>query len=154
MDWQRRRSFSARRTAFDCSSARRLKVCSSRRRSSDTPRGGFRVTLRFFKTPKGLLTLILALLLAIAIPIEGFTPTWVVLTSAIGVAALVDAVILRYRRGAWEYPSGAVLTGAIIAMVLSPHEPWYVAATAAAVGVFSKYVFRLRTANIFNPAAL
>jgi len=112
------------------------------------------VTLRFFKTPKGLLTLILSLLLAIAIPIEGFTQTWVVLTSAIGVAALVDAVILRYRRGAWEYPSGAVLTGAIIAMVLSPHEPWYVPATAAAVGVISKYVFRFRTANIFNPAAL
>ena len=112
------------------------------------------MTLRFFKTPKGLLTLILSLLLAIAIPIEGFRQTWVVLTSAIGVAALVDAVILRYRRGAWEYPSGAVLTGAIIAMVLSPHEPWYVAATAAAVGVCSKYVFRFRTANIFNPAAL
>jgi len=112
------------------------------------------VTLRFFKTPKGLLTVILCLLMAIAIPIEGLAQTWVVLTSEIGVAAFVDAMILRYRRGACEYPSGAVLTGAIIAMVLSPHEPWYVAATAAAVGVISKYVFRFRTANIFNPAAL
>jgi Na+-translocating ferredoxin:NAD+ oxidoreductase RnfD subunit len=93
-------------------------------------------------------------LLVIAIPIEGIDRTWVVLTSAVAVAALVDAVMLRYRRGAWEYPSGAVLTGAIIAMVLSPHEPWYVAATAAAIGVFSKYAFRFRTANIFNPAAL
>jgi Na+-translocating ferredoxin:NAD+ oxidoreductase RnfD subunit len=90
----------------------------------------------------------------IAVPIEGLSGTWVVLTSAIGVAALVDAAVLRYRRGVWEYPSGAVLTGAIIAMVLSPREPWYVAATASALGVLSKYVFRIRTANVFNPAAL
>jgi Na+-translocating ferredoxin:NAD+ oxidoreductase RnfD subunit len=106
------------------------------------------VTLRFFRTPKGLLTIVLFTLLLIAVPVEGLSETWVVLTSAIGV------VVLRYRRGAWEYPSGAVLTGAIIAMVLSPREPWYVAATAAALGVLSKYAFRFRTANIFNPAAL
>ena len=87
-------------------------------------------------------------------PVEGFSQTFLVLTSAVGVAALIDAVILRYRRGAWEYPSGAVLTGMIIAMVLSPHEPWFVAAIASAVGVLSKHVFRTRTANIFNPAAL
>jgi Na+-translocating ferredoxin:NAD+ oxidoreductase RnfD subunit len=93
-------------------------------------------------------------LLVIAVPIEGVNQTWIVLISAVAVAAFLDAVILRYWRGAWEYPSGAVLTGAIIAMVLSPHEPWYVAATGAAIGVFSKYVFRFRTANIFNPAAL
>lgn len=63
-------------------------------------------------------------------------------------------LILRARRGAWEYPSGAVLTGLIIAMVLSPREPWYVAAGAAALGVVSKYVMRTRSANVFNPAAL
>ena len=112
------------------------------------------MTIRFFKTPKGLLTIVFVILLAIALPIEGISQTSGVLASAIGVAALIDAVILRYRRHAWEYPSGAVLTGMIIAMVLSPHEPWYVAAIASAVGVLSKYVFRTRTANLFNPAAL
>jgi Na+-translocating ferredoxin:NAD+ oxidoreductase RnfD subunit len=39
-------------------------------------------------------------------------------------------------------------------MVLSPHEPWWVAAVVSVVGVGSKYVFRTRLANIFNPAAL
>ena len=87
-------------------------------------------------------------------PIEGIRQTSGVLASAVGVAALIDALILRYRRGVWEYPSGAVLTGMIIAMVLSPHEPWYVAAIASAIGVLSKYVARTRTANLFNPAAL
>jgi Na+-translocating ferredoxin:NAD+ oxidoreductase RnfD subunit len=62
--------------------------------------------------------------------------------------------MLRIRGGAWEFPSGALLTGLIVAMVLSPHEPWYVGACAAAVGVASKYLARTRAANIFNPAAL
>jgi Na+-translocating ferredoxin:NAD+ oxidoreductase RnfD subunit len=112
------------------------------------------VNARFFKTPKGLLTIILPVLLAIAVPIEGISQTSSLLASAIGVAALIDAVILRVRRGAWEYPSGAVLTGMIVAMVLSPHEPLYVAAIASSIGVLSKYVVRTRTANVFNPAAL
>ena len=39
-------------------------------------------------------------------------------------------------------------------MVLSPQEPWHVAAITAAIAIVSKYLFRTRTANIFNPAAL
>jgi Na+-translocating ferredoxin:NAD+ oxidoreductase RnfD subunit len=110
--------------------------------------------IRFFKTPKGLLTIILALLLTIAIPVEGVSVVAPDLVSACAVAAAIDALILRARRGAWEYPSGAVLTGMIIAMVLSPREPWYVAAGAAALAVVSKYIVRTRSANVFNPAAL
>jgi Na+-translocating ferredoxin:NAD+ oxidoreductase RnfD subunit len=112
------------------------------------------VTIRFFKTPKGLLTIVLAILLAIAVPLEDISRASLILAAAVGAAALIDVVILRYRRGAWEYPSGAVLTGAIVAMVLSPQEPWYVAVIASAIGVVSKYVARVRTANVFNPAAL
>ena len=67
---------------------------------------------------------------------------------------LVDAPILRVRNGAWEFPSGALLTGLIVAMVLSPHEPWHIAVITAAIGVASKYVLRTRSANVFNPAAL
>ena len=110
--------------------------------------------IRFFKTPKGLLTIILALLLAIAIPAAGIRVVAPDLVSACAIGALVDAVILRARKGAWEYPSGAVLTGMIIAMVLSPREPWYVAGGASALAVVSKYIARTRSANVFNPAAL
>ena len=67
---------------------------------------------------------------------------------------LVDAPILRWRNGAWEFPSGALLTGLIVAMVLSPTATWYAAAVASAVGVAAKYVCRTRSANVFNPAAL
>jgi Na+-translocating ferredoxin:NAD+ oxidoreductase RnfD subunit len=39
-------------------------------------------------------------------------------------------------------------------MVLSPYEPWYVAAATSALAVASKYIIRTRAANVFNPAAL
>ena len=75
------------------------------------------------------------------------------LASAVLIAALIDLPILRARGGRWEFPSGAILTGLIVAMVLSPHEPWYVAGVTSAAAIVSKYAFRTRSANIFNPAA-
>ncbi len=74
--------------------------------------------------------------------------------AAVMTAALVDAPILRARGRWWVFPDGAVLTGLFVAMVLSAFEPWYVAAATSAAAVLSKYVFRGRTANVFNPAAL
>ena len=109
---------------------------------------------RFFRTPKGLLTIVLAILTAIAAPGEGLARVWPGLTSAILVAMLIDAPILRMRGRAWVFPSGALLTGWIVALVLSAQEPWYVTAVTSAVGVVSKYLVRTRTANVFNPAAL
>lgn len=110
--------------------------------------------VRFFRTPKGLLTIVLGILAAIAAPGQGFRLVWPGLAAASVAGMLVDAPILRFRSGEWEFPSGALLTGLIVAMVLSPHEPWYVAAVTAAIGVASKYVLRTRSANVFNPAAL
>ncbi len=66
----------------------------------------------------------------------------------------IDAPILRLRERTWQFPSGALLTGLIVAMILSPQEPWYVAAATSAIAIVSKYVLRTRTANLFNPAAL
>ncbi|HYV96468.1 MAG TPA: RnfABCDGE type electron transport complex subunit D, partial [Gemmatimonadaceae bacterium] len=54
----------------------------------------------------------------------------------------------------WEFPSGALLSGLFVAMILSPREPWHVAAVTSAVAIVSKYVVRTGAANVFNPAAL
>jgi Na+-translocating ferredoxin:NAD+ oxidoreductase RnfD subunit len=75
------------------------------------------------------------------------------LAGAVAIAALIDVAIFRWQRNAWEFPGGAVLTGLIVAMVLSPHKPWYIAACTSAVAIVSKYIFRTRAANVFNPAA-
>jgi Na+-translocating ferredoxin:NAD+ oxidoreductase RnfD subunit len=109
---------------------------------------------RFFRTPKGLLIIVLAILTVLAAPGEGLSHVVPGLASAMLVAMLIDAPILRMRGTSWVFPSGALLTGWIVALVLSAQEPWYVTAITSAVGVVSKYLFRTRTANIFNPAAL
>ena len=108
----------------------------------------------FFKTPKGLLTVILLILVAMAAPHEGLRVVLPGLLSAIIAAGLVDALILRAKKSVWEFPSGAVLTALIIAMVLRAQEPWYVTTITSVAAILSKYIVRSRSANVFNPAAL
>jgi Na+-translocating ferredoxin:NAD+ oxidoreductase RnfD subunit len=109
---------------------------------------------KFFQTPKGLATIVLVMLAALAAPGQGFRAVTAGLVSAMIAAGLVDALILRVRKNAWEFPSGAVLTAMIVAMVLRAQEPWYVTTITSVAAVLSKYVFRSRSANVFNPAAL
>jgi Na+-translocating ferredoxin:NAD+ oxidoreductase RnfD subunit len=109
---------------------------------------------RFFRTPKGLLLIILGILLVLATPTEGIRRVAPGLVSAVAIAGLMDMLILRKKNDDWEFPSGAVLTALFIVMVLSPIVPWYVAPAASALAVASKYVLRTRSANVFNPAAL
>ncbi len=109
---------------------------------------------KFFRTPKGLLTIVLVVMTALAAPMEGLRVVGPELLGAVIVAAAIDALILRWRNGGWEFPSGAVLTGLIIAMVFAPREPWHVSAVTSAIAIVSKYIVRTRSANVFNPAAL
>jgi Na+-translocating ferredoxin:NAD+ oxidoreductase RnfD subunit len=109
---------------------------------------------QFFRTPKGLVLILLAILIALASLGVGITVIAPGLAGAVGAAALVDLLILRKKYKAWEFPDGAVLTGLFVAMILSPYEPWWVAACTSAFAVVSKYLFRTRSANVFNPAAL
>lgn len=76
------------------------------------------------------------------------------LAAALIAAVLIDVPVLRMRERAWAFPSGALLTGLLVAMVLSPQQPWYAAAATSAIAIASKYLLRTRSANVFNPAAL
>lgn len=109
---------------------------------------------RFFKTPKGQLTIILVIFIAIAASHAGVRGVAPGLVSAVAAASLTDAVILRIRKKVWEFPSGAVLTALIVAMILRVEEPWYIPTAIAIIAILSKYVVRTHSANIFNPAAL
>jgi Na+-translocating ferredoxin:NAD+ oxidoreductase RnfD subunit len=108
---------------------------------------------RFVRTPKGLLLLILTVLVAIAAFHEGWRVIAPGLGSAILGAAMLDGVVLRWRRGRWEFPDGAILSAMLVAMVLSAQQPWPYTAVTAIVAILSKYLFRSRAANVFNPAA-
>ena len=109
---------------------------------------------RFLRTPKGLLIVILVWLVAVASVRGGVALIIPGIVGALAAAIAIDVPILRLRRRRWVFPDGAVLTGLIVAMVLSPHEPWYVPTVTAGIAVASKYVLRVRRANVFNPAAL
>ncbi len=109
---------------------------------------------RFLKPPKGLLTIVLAILAVLAAPHEGIRTVAPGVLAAVAIAGLLDAIILRTRQPRWHFPSGAVLTALIVAMVLSAQTPWYVATATSIVAVLSKYVLRSRAGNLLNPAAL
>jgi Na+-translocating ferredoxin:NAD+ oxidoreductase RnfD subunit len=108
----------------------------------------------FFKTPKGLVTIVLTIFLVLSAPGQGIGRVAVGLGSAMIAAGLLDVLILKVKKKTWEFPSGAILTAMIVAMVLRAQEPWYVITLTSLFAILSKYIFRSRTANVFNPAAL
>lgn len=109
--------------------------------------------IRFFKTPKGLLIIILLALAAMAAPGEGVRAVALNMSVAALSAGIIDLIFLRVREKTWRFPSGAVLTAMIVTMVLRAQEPWYVPTVMSGVAVISKYAIRTRLANVFNPAA-
>ncbi|MEO8315713.1 MAG: RnfABCDGE type electron transport complex subunit D [Pseudomonadota bacterium] len=112
-----------------------------------------RKVMAFFRTPKGLLIILLVILTMMAAPGQGTGAVALNMGAAVLIAGIADLVILRLRKQVWEFPSGAVLTAMIVTMVVRAQEPWYVPAATALVAVLSKYVLRTRQANVFNPAA-
>lgn len=113
-----------------------------------------RAVVKFFRTPKGLLLVVLVALTMAAAPFEGFTRSMTGVGSAVAAAGAIDVLLLRLRHPRWAFPGGGILTGLIVAMVLSPFEPWYVPPLTSALAIASKYLIRTTAANIFNPAAL
>jgi Na+-translocating ferredoxin:NAD+ oxidoreductase RnfD subunit len=109
---------------------------------------------RFFRTPKGLLLLVLPLLAALAATNEGLRLALPEVIGAATGAALLDVALACVIRGAWFFPSGALLSGLIVALIVSPTEPLRVAVVTAMLAVNSKYLFQARGRHIFNPAAL
>ena len=107
---------------------------------------------RFFRTPKGLLIIVMTILTVVAIFGEPLALVLPLLGAAVITAMAVDTPILRWREGEWVFPDGALLT--FVGLILTPHEPPYVAALTAAAAIASKYLFRAGRANVFNPAGL
>lgn len=113
-----------------------------------------RALKRFFKSPKGYLLLVLAPIVVVAA--LGEEPSRVApgLVAGVLAAALADVAIVLWGRGVWMFPSGAILTGLLVALVMSPTEPVVIVAATSVIAISSKYVFRTRWSNVFNPAAL
>ena len=108
---------------------------------------------RFIRSPKGLLTAVLAVLTVVAAPVEGVRLVAPVLLAATATAMAMDAVIMRLSDAKWSFPDGAMLSGWIIALILSPHERWWVGVAASVFAIIAKHAVRGKSANVLNPAA-
>jgi Na+-translocating ferredoxin:NAD+ oxidoreductase RnfD subunit len=113
-----------------------------------------RPVVRFFRTPKGLLLILFAALIALATAAVDPKTVLPGLIGGAATAAVVDVLLARWRHEKWIVPDGALLTGLIVAMVLRPQEPLYVVVVSSAVAIGSKYLLRTHWSNVFNPAAL
>jgi Na+-translocating ferredoxin:NAD+ oxidoreductase RnfD subunit len=130
---------------------------SRRALSSELARRQVQRLRRWIRSPKGLLTVVLLGLAAIAAPVEGLGRVAPALGGAVAAAVAADLVLQIARRGRAAWPDGAVLSGLIVALVLSPAEPLYVPPVAAALAVASKHMFLTppaRRVHVFNPAAV
>ena len=110
-------------------------------------------TSSFVRTPKGRLLLYYGTFAVLAAVREDFVTVAIAVVATVGTAALVDVAFRRLLLGDWVAPSGAMLTGLVVAMVLNPYGSVLVPMAAAAVGVAAKHLIRTRTANVLNPAA-
>jgi enediyne biosynthesis protein E5 len=108
---------------------------------------------RWLRSPKGNLTMLLCLLVAVAAPFVGIGRVAVQLAAAILISAGIDAAVSLARRGSVALPDGAVITGLIVALVLGPGAPLGATLIAAGAATASKHVFRVAQFHLFNPAA-
>jgi Na+-translocating ferredoxin:NAD+ oxidoreductase RnfD subunit len=108
---------------------------------------------RWARSPKGLFAGILLLLTVPAAQQAGWALVLPPLGAAIGACMLLDLPLLRWRDGAWGVPDGALLTGWLVGVVLSPYVGWRVAAATGALAIVAKHLLRVKRANVLNPAA-
>ncbi len=110
----------------------------------------FRSVRRFLRTPKGLLLVGFVPILALAIAQEDASATVPALLVVVITASLFDIAAFQLLYNKWIFPSGAILTGLILAIVLAPTEPAYAEIAGAVIAILSKHALRTRLSNIFN----
>lgn len=71
------------------------------------------------------------------------------------VTIALDLPLYRYWRGRKRGPESALITGLLVALVLTPLEPHrlYVVVAGAAFAILSKHLLRPFRQHVFNPAA-
>jgi enediyne biosynthesis protein E5 len=109
---------------------------------------------RILRTPKSSLTLVFLPLLLLSGASTGWPLVIPHVLAALAGASLLELLIVGIGRRRLIWPSGALLSGLIVAFVLGPLEPHWVTFTVAALATVSKHVIASKQGHIFNPAAL
>ncbi|MBV9577508.1 MAG: RnfABCDGE type electron transport complex subunit D [Chloroflexi bacterium] len=109
---------------------------------------------RLLRTPKVQMLVILAILLAIAIPSDGGAALAPSLVAAIVPACLIDGIWLSASARRFRFPMSALLSGLFVFSILSVDTSWLVVAWTSALAVLGKRILMTGRGHIFNPAAL
>ena len=65
-----------------------------------------------------------------------------------------DFLFARLRGKPFFFPSAAIVSGIIIALLISPNLPWYQILLPGVLAMWSKNFLRVGNRHVFNPAAL
>ena len=109
---------------------------------------------QFLRTPKGSLLAIFILLFNLAATAQGWTIAAPHMLAATLGAVLPELAIAGFGKRAHGWPSSALLSGMIVAFVLSPLTPLPVTAAVAILATLSKHILATRRWHVFNPAGL
>jgi Na+-translocating ferredoxin:NAD+ oxidoreductase RnfD subunit len=110
--------------------------------------------LTFLNTPKGYLLAVLLMLTVAASFHADALAGWRNVLVAVAVAVLIDVGFALWQERNRIFPDGAVLTGLLVALVLSGSVAWYLVGLTSAIAVLSKHLLKIKRKPIFNPAAL
>ena len=110
--------------------------------------------MQWVKTPKGYVIFALICLLSVASigthSIRGIQLGAV----AVGTTLALDIICCLIERRKRIFPDGAVITGLIIALIMSITSSWIAVAVTSAIAILSKHVLSHAKKPIFNPAAV
>jgi H+/Na+-translocating ferredoxin:NAD+ oxidoreductase subunit D len=109
---------------------------------------------KFLRTPKGTLTAIFVVLLAVAGTATGWAVVAPHVLAAIVGACGVELLVGLFTQRKFAWPSSALLSGAIVAMILAPETPLVETLWVAGLATASKSLIATARGHVFNPAAL
>jgi Na+-translocating ferredoxin:NAD+ oxidoreductase RnfD subunit len=72
---------------------------------------------------------------------------------AVGVSVVLDIICSLFEKRKRIRPDGAVITGLIIALILSTTTSWIIVAATSIISILSKHLLVHKKKPIFNPAA-
>lgn len=107
-----------------------------------------------FRIPK--MQIVIALL-CIYITAFFYTPSLsviITLLSSVLSAIFADFIFLKIRKKPFFFPSAAIVTGLIVALLTSPTLPLYEPIIASVAAIGFKNFIRITNRHIFNPAAV
>jgi hypothetical protein len=107
---------------------------------------------RWVRSPKGNLTVLLCVFIAVAAPVVGIGRVVVQLAAAVLISIGIDVAVSLARRGTVARPDGGLITGLIVGLVLGPGAPLGSIISAAGLAIASKHVLRVPQFHLFNPA--